>query len=190
MLNTLSSLIRHQHKAALFLDGENRVLFANQFAYRLVDRAADFCIEKKTVVNSKDQQDADYRVALKRVSDQLVPRTIFWRDRNISYPIRLDILPILDEIITDESPAVVMVIIETYEPTTTAIKSEFGDFYNLTRAELGIVELLVQGLSLYECASFKGRTISTIRWTLRNIFAKTNVSSQKELLAISALFVD
>lgn len=190
MLNTLSSLIGHQHKAALFLDNTNRVLFANQFAYSLFERASDFHLENQAVVNSNIEQDADYRAALKRVSNQLVPRTIFWRDQNVSYPVRLDILPIFDKIIADESTAVVLVVIETYEPKAAAIKSDFGDFYKLTRSEVSIVELLFQGLSLHECASFKGRTISTIRWTLRNIFTKTNVKSQKELLSIAALFSD
>jgi len=190
MLNTLSSLICHQHKAALFLESTNRVLFANQFAHNLLDQAADFKIEKQEIVNSNIEQDTEYRNALKRVSDQLVPRTIFWRDQNIHYPIRLDILPVFDEIITEESNAVAMVIVETYEPKTAAIKSAFGEFYSLTRAEISLVELLVQGLSLHECASFKRRTISTIRWTLRNIFTKTNTKSQRELLTIAAIFSD
>jgi DNA-binding CsgD family transcriptional regulator len=188
MLATLSNLISHQYKAALFLNSSNRVLFANQFAYSLIDRAADCYLEKKTLVNSQTQQDTNYRTALKRVSDQLIPRTIFWRDKNISYPLRLDILPIIDEVFSNEEVAVAMVIIETFEPKTIRINRQFGDFYMLTPTEISTVELLVQGLSLSECADSKGRTISTIRWTLRNIFKKTATRSQKELLDVATLF--
>lgn len=190
MLNTLSSLICHQHNGVLFLDSEYRILFANQHANDLFERASDFNIEKHLVVSSNLEQYADYRAAVKRVTGQRVPNTIFWKDQNISYPIRLDILPVLDEIVANKSIATVMVVIDTYEPKAAGIKSDFGDFYKLTRAELSVVELLVQGLSLQDCASFKGRALSTIRWTLRNIFIKTGVSSQKELLAVAALFFD
>lgn len=56
--------------------------------------------------------------------------------------------------------------------------------YNLTKRELELCDLFVNGMNLEQVAEQMGLTRSSIRTYLRNIFAKTPCSSQVELMQL------
>ena len=56
--------------------------------------------------------------------------------------------------------------------------------YNLTKRELELCELFVNGMNLEQLAQHMGLTRSSIRTYLRNIFAKTPCNSQVELMQL------
>jgi DNA-binding CsgD family transcriptional regulator len=59
--------------------------------------------------------------------------------------------------------------------------------YGLTPAEYKLAMLLVQGHSLRQAAEMRRITKETARWHLKNIFRKTNVSSQSHLARVLLL---
>ena len=58
--------------------------------------------------------------------------------------------------------------------------------YQLTKSELELVEGLVSGQELNEIANTRSRSIHTIRTQLKNIFAKTNLNSQADVIRVVA----
>lgn len=59
---------------------------------------------------------------------------------------------------------------------------EFGANYGLTDAEVEVLGALLSGRSLREIAKSSDRSYGTVRWHVRNILSKCQVSSQKNLL--------
>ncbi|MCF6326431.1 MAG: LuxR C-terminal-related transcriptional regulator [Devosiaceae bacterium] len=60
---------------------------------------------------------------------------------------------------------------------------DFGRCYDLTSAETGILSGLLQGKSLRQIASDSGRSYGTVRWHVRNLLNKCQVSTQQTLLS-------
>jgi len=58
----------------------------------------------------------------------------------------------------------------------------FSKAYQLTRAETRLVKQFATGLSLGEYAASAGLSEDTVRWHMKNVLAKTNCSSQVQLL--------
>ncbi len=56
--------------------------------------------------------------------------------------------------------------------------------FGFTRAEANLCSAIVQGLSLADYAEREGVKITTVRWHLQNVFARVNVRSQAELVAM------
>lgn len=65
-------------------------------------------------------------------------------------------------------------------------KALLAELFQLTPAELRLVELLVQGLSPEDCAERLQVSINTIRTQLRALFRKTDTRRQAELLQLLA----
>jgi len=191
MMQTVSSLISKQNKALVFLSSSNRVIYQNQLAQSLFEQPDGFRVEQGKLVNSCSERNEYFLISLRNTKIQLLPSTIFWESSINSYPERIDIFPILDELVADavKQPRA-MVLMDAPRKGKTLIKSQFLEFYHLTPAEVDVVALLVRGLSLNECAQKRKITVSTVRWTLGNIFSKTSTSSQKELLRVANLFAD
>lgn len=66
---------------------------------------------------------------------------------------------------------------------------EFGTLYQLTPAEVRVVEQLVKGMSVTEVARSLGNAEATVRTHLARIFSKTGTSRQGELIALAARLV-
>lgn len=56
--------------------------------------------------------------------------------------------------------------------------------FQLTQAELGLVEGLVQGLTTSEYAEQRGRSVHTVRTQLKSVLAKTGAGSQNSLIKL------
>ena len=63
------------------------------------------------------------------------------------------------------------------------IKDSWGPF-GLTRRETEVADLLCQGMSIKTVSSVLFISVSTVYQHLANIYKKTNVSSQHELVAL------
>ena len=57
-----------------------------------------------------------------------------------------------------------------------------ADVLGLSRAEAHLAELLARGHKLRDIAVTTGRNYSTLRWHLQNVYAKTGVSTQLDLV--------
>ena len=80
-------------------------------------------------------------------------------------------------------PAVLVLIQDSASPVETT-EAELRQLYGLTAAEARISNLLMEGAGLEECCDQLGIRRTTARMHLRNIFAKTGVRRQSELVAL------
>jgi DNA-binding CsgD family transcriptional regulator len=80
-------------------------------------------------------------------------------------------------------PTALVLIVDSGCPAEAAIP-ELRRLYTLTSTEARLANLLMEGKTLAECGSQLGIRRSTVRMHLRNLFAKTGVCRQSELVAL------
>lgn len=79
--------------------------------------------------------------------------------------------------------AVLVMILDSAQPVDTA-EAELKQLYGFTATEARLANHLMEGLSLEDCCSAMGIRRTTARMHLRNIFAKTGVRRQGELVSL------
>ena len=79
--------------------------------------------------------------------------------------------------------AVLVMILDSALPVETT-KTELRQLYGLTSTEAHLANLLMEGWALEECCAELGIRRTTAKMHLRNIFAKTNVRRQGELVSL------
>ena len=79
--------------------------------------------------------------------------------------------------------AVLVMILDSAQPVETA-EAELKQLYGFTATEARLSNHLMEGLSLEDCCSAMGIRRTTARMHLRNIFAKTGVRRQGELVSL------
>jgi DNA-binding CsgD family transcriptional regulator len=80
--------------------------------------------------------------------------------------------------------AVAVLYVSDVEGQTLQRSDPLRKLYGLTQAEVELVELLCNGLSLEDAASQRNVTMNTARSQLKQIFFKTGTSRQSELLRL------
>ena len=78
----------------------------------------------------------------------------------------------------------VIVHFRNLDSKLTVSETLIRDLFGLSPTEAEITSLLCQGLSAQAIAAQRGVAISTVRWTIRNLLEKFEVSSQTELVAL------
>jgi DNA-binding CsgD family transcriptional regulator len=79
--------------------------------------------------------------------------------------------------------AVLVMILDSALPVETA-EAELRQLYGLTSTEARLANLLMEGMALEDCCDELGIRRTTARMHLRNIFAKTGVRRQGELVSL------
>jgi DNA-binding CsgD family transcriptional regulator len=87
-----------------------------------------------------------------------------------------------DTRVPDEA-AVLGMILDSALPVE-ATKAELRQLYGFTSTEARLANHLMDGLALEDCCSAMGIRRTTARMHLRNIFAKTGVRRQGELVSL------
>lgn len=82
-----------------------------------------------------------------------------------------------------KQPTTLVFIVDSGSPAQAA-ESELRQLYGLTLTEARLANLLMEGKSLVECGFQLGIRRSTVRMHLRNLFAKTGVCRQGELVSL------
>jgi DNA-binding CsgD family transcriptional regulator len=84
---------------------------------------------------------------------------------------------------TPNEPAALVMILDCAQPIETA-EAELRQLYGFTATDARLANHLMEGLSLEDCCSAMGIRRTTARMHLRNIFAKTGVRRQGELVSL------
>jgi DNA-binding CsgD family transcriptional regulator len=58
------------------------------------------------------------------------------------------------------------------------------ELYGLSQIESNLAVALARGATVKECAEGRGVSIETVRWQLKQVFAKTRTSRQPELIRL------
>lgn len=80
-------------------------------------------------------------------------------------------------------PTALVLVVDSECPAAAALP-ELRQLYGLTSTEARLANLLMEGKTLAECGSQLGIRRSTVRMHLRNLFAKTGVCRQSELVVL------
>ncbi len=196
LVSTLRPIMSRKNRGTIILDENANVLFANKQAHDLCSKSETISIDNGSLNSLTSSQNIELESNLTMVAQQKIPKTVFWQESSFSHPVRMDIFPVLnDKVFTDPATAPLnsvptILTIETIGLRTPKISPKFTELYKLTPTEFETVKSLAQGMSLSAFADKKGNCISTVRWTVRNIFAKTKTNSQRELVALANLFFD
>ena len=89
------------------------------------------------------------------------------------------------EVAPSDYPEPARILVFVLDPESpTAREPELRQLYGLTSAETRLANLLMEGKTLEECCDMLGIRRSTAKMHLRNVFTKTDVQRQGELVAL------
>jgi DNA-binding CsgD family transcriptional regulator len=174
--------------AFLTIAGDRRVMFANLAAKNLMAARDGLRVElgQLRATSTSDDialRDAAAHIATNRNS-QL--RRLSVRRASGATPYRLLLIPIpsfgaVPLIMSQPAAAIMVIDVETAaKPEASALQ----ELFSLTPAEIRLVSLLVQGLSLEEISTQLCVSFETVRSHLRSAFSKTATNRQGELIAL------
>jgi DNA-binding CsgD family transcriptional regulator len=83
----------------------------------------------------------------------------------------------------------VVIVITSFSAASRSRAAALESIAGLTSTERSILRALVDGIELSTLADQTGRSVKTLRWHLRNLFAKLRVNSQADLARIGALLL-
>jgi len=135
--------------------------------------------EKKSNQNLQDAIDAVLSKEV-NISRDIIIHNLFGKPEYIATVQAILSTAVLDKLLC--APKVVIKF-DKIDPKLTVSETLIGELFGLSRTEAEITNLLCQGLSPKSIATKRNVAISTVRWTIRNLLEKFEVSSQTELVA-------
>lgn len=189
MIQTLEDILRPNGEGVVILDNVANVLNASVFAQEIFARA-DGLINRagKLCFSDKDA----HRQVLSRLATGCEPangKPIFVRRETGKSPYKVKIALFQDEWLHKDQPKPhsLLLVSETNRKLDFPIWV-FKDYYGLTPSELTLAEAIFGDMPLRDYAEFRGIKITTVRWTLDNVFSKTYTHSQTELKSLGIKF--
>ncbi len=173
-----------------FVDDHGCVIEANAFAERLLAEADALRLERGRVAAAHRGDDTRLARLLRRVlavregCPAAAPATVELRSRTGRAALRLRAVPLSrasDDPFCKRRAAAALVMTPK-DADTTASDEALRRQYGFTAAELHLVQWLLCGLSLRQAAELSRVKYETARWHLKNVFQKTGVNRQAELV--------
>jgi len=172
-------------------DTTGKMLTANQTAERILGQSDGLLRGSDGVLTTTPDEPASLRDAIAQVAKgdlrENAPRGRVFAVRRPSGKRPLTLLlraaTAAGEARADTEAAVLIMIQDSALPLEAA-EAELRQLYGLTSAEARLSNLLMEGAALEDCCIQLGIRRTTARMHLRNIFAKTGVRRQGELVAL------
>ena len=188
MINTLNNLLVQQGLAVIYLDDGQNVIAANEKGDEILERKDGiFSRNGRLAFYDKDAQESFDKL---KASTQVSANTaIFVRRQSSEPPYRLSYVEYVDEWKQPDLPRPQYLLLVS-DPTKSFDFPDwvFKEYYGLTSAELRLASAIFRDKSLHEQAEDRGIKISTVRWTLDNIFSKTFTNSQRAVKGLAMQF--
>ncbi len=92
-----------------------------------------------------------------------------------------------DSEVWSDGRAAAFLVINDGEPELSGVARRLRDLYGLSDAEARLTAALASGATVKEWAAHRGVSVETVRWQLKQVFAKTGVSRQSDLLRLVLL---
>lgn len=188
------NLLDYLKIGVLILDHESRVIYANQKAKVVLESSSILALDNfnrlKTV--NKDQALLNTYIlgALfqsSKVQDALPIGGVLGLEKDTHKNLMLSIVPIskLDHLgVTSIHENKVAIFITEPHDRRQLANTYMQQLYKLTKRELEICEFFVNGCDLKEIAQQCEITYETTRFYIKNIYEKTNCTSQMELMQL------
>jgi len=189
MINTLDDIMFTNGVGVLYLDESQNIVSANGVAKRILDDGKAFKRLGQKLVFPDSSLRRKVLACIRTVKSTEFQESIFIKRNVDEPPVRVNIYPYSDDL-TDSSgikPSSVLLVSDMSLQPKLCSRS-IKEFFSLTKAELALVESLALGLSLQQHAERRGVKVTTVRWTLENVFSKTYKRSQGELIDLIRKF--
>lgn len=190
MVNTLDKIMHHRGIGIVYLDIKAKVLEANDDANSILSKEKELrkCGDKLVFKSSRMRE--FFEQILNEVRSNGRTGNLFLKRSLDKPPLKLSIHPVVDSLEFNSGAKAVslMLLTDTQNESTLDIVS-FSEHYGLTSAESELVQSLHYGKTLKQHAEMRGVKITTVRWTLDNVFSKTYTKSQPQLKSLIDKFV-
>jgi len=189
MINTLDDIMFTNGVGVLYLDESQNIVSANGVAKRILDDGKALRRLGQKLVFADSSLRSKVLACIRTLSSTEFQESIFIKRNVDEPPVRVNIYPYSDDL-TDSSgikPSSVLLVSDMSLQPKLCSRS-IKEFFSLTKAELALVESLALGLSLQQHAERRGVKVTTVRWTLENVFSKTYKRSQGELIDLIRKF--
>ena len=189
--SSLAAVIDVLPDATLVLDSYSTVLYSNKAAQLLLDRERSLAIRDERLSFSENELQSAFFLASTQVVRASIGREGYYTETLILK--RRGRQPLIFVMRPIESSELLAggALVTIYEPGSRELPKaeQIAGYFDLTRAEAQVCELLVAGMDLQHIADTLGRKISTVRYQLKQVFQKTACTRQGELVStiLSAL---
>lgn len=184
----------HNVGAVILVNPRGRLLHCNRVARRIIDRRDGLRLREDGVVSTADQGLAD--AWSEAIHDAA---SASWVDASmcehaIRIPRAVRRLPYVAFLMPIESdgddqsgealPNVLITLRDPDGPASPGLQSCLRKVFDLTDAECRVAMLVVEGHRPQSAAEVLGNSINTVNSHLKNIYAKTGVSGQSDLVRV------
>ena len=187
----LDSLLSRINNAAFLIDANGAVVMMNKEAERIVAANDGLTVHsgrlaaRSRSVNLRLQ----YLIAEARkigAGKDMAPDAALAVSRQSDFPsYGVLVCPLNAAILDDARAGLVLVIANDPNKSMGSADTDImRQLHDLTAAEARLAKLLAEGMTLKEAADRLGITSNTARWSLKQIFAKTGVNRQSELIRL------
>lgn len=171
----------------LLLASDRRIAFANRIAQDLLHRGD--CIRScgGRLVASDHSHGAKFAGVISQAAYQTGVQALRL-DRGVGRrPLQILAMPLRpasgDSLIAAPKTNVMVVVVDPEATTAPSIET-LNALYGLTAAEAHLVQRLLMGKRLEDCAKHAGISVNTARTHLKAVFAKTETDRQADLIRL------
>lgn len=191
MINTINEMMHQRGIGVMYLDEAAKILDKNTAADAILNSTSRlWCQGRRLFIEDQLVHSNLRNFMLRKKAGTGVAK--FYVKKNVDEaPISLSVFPVKDDLRdrNGEKSKWLLLVRDTQTRPNFSAES-MASFYELTSAEIDLVSAIYKGLSLAEHADCRGVKITTIRWTLDNVFSKTYTHSQAELRELANKFID
>lgn len=175
-------LLLDQHPTPLWLlDGDTRVLYANQAAQQRLGQSKSAFHEVFGRLHCR-QHDARLHALVRNAAPRQGKGQAGWLPLTDGSALELLVTPVPAEAGFNQPfqrPLALLALLDAQRQSRL-----LADLFGLSPAEQRLGVLLVRGLTPEQCAEHVGTSINTVRSQLRALFRKTRTSRQAELVSL------
>jgi DNA-binding CsgD family transcriptional regulator len=183
--NPLVEILNHLAVAVIVVDRQLRIVHANAAARELLSEGSVL----SSVRGALTANDARNHEALRRVIREPGSDTrlvCLETERRVTLATVLPLSSGLRETHGKWCSASAAVFVQSQPSFDKGLENALGTVFRLTGVESRVLSALVEGLSLPAIATRHQISVSTVRWHLKQLFAKTNTRRQSDLIRIAS----
>ena len=185
----LENALDQLETALVLVDAKGKPLLVNRAARRILDaRDGLYFNTAGLAAGSSDDTSKLRSIVTKAVAgnrgDPLMHGGAILISRNNKRPLQVLVAPFISN--TVEAPRAVAAVIFIADPESAYVPpfEILSALYGLTRAEVRVALLLLEGNSLSEAAQMNGVRLETVRSQLKSVLHKTDTRRQSELVKL------
>jgi DNA-binding CsgD family transcriptional regulator/PAS domain-containing protein len=187
---SLISALEKLHLAVLVLDSNDRVVFANGRAEKLLQDAEVIAVSNRRLVAAR--HDDNRRLRRMLASTRAVPEAgtkaspghIVIKTSGDEETVFVSAMPLTRRVAEPFAGRPAVVVFVTTSRRLQGAEDIIGELYGLTRTEARVVVGLYDGLSIAEIAEMGRTSRDAVRFHLKNVFQKLGVHRQTGLVKL------